>query len=210
MTMRAIRIGHVIGAAAQMVRPRRLLPPTAYRLPPTVLLLLLAACQREERRFREVPPTSSAQTDVQMTTFQAGGGDVQVGTDQPFERNAWEIAQGKRLYQQMNCAGCHGLAGGGGIGPPLMDEKWIYGSDPSNIYRTIVEGRPNGMPSWRGRFGNDQLWQLVAYVRSLSGLQRKDVRPSRDDHTAAVQDEQNRNRQTPKQSFEPPGSQTTP
>jgi cytochrome c oxidase cbb3-type subunit 3 len=66
------------------------------------------------------------------------------------------------------------------------------------------------MPSWRNRFGNDQVWQIVAYVRSLSGLQRKDVRTSRDDHTSAVPDEQNRNRQTPKQSFEPPGSQTTP
>jgi cytochrome c oxidase cbb3-type subunit 3 len=181
-----------------------------YRLAVILVALIAAACKREERRFREVPPATSAQTDVQMTRFQAGGGDVQTATSHPYDGNAWEISQGKRLYQQMNCAGCHGLAGGGGIGPPLMDEKWIYGSDPSNIFATIVEGRPNGMPSWRNRFGNDQVWQLVAYVRSLSGLQRKDVRPSRDDHTGAVPDEQNRNRQTPKQSFEPPGSQTTP
>jgi cytochrome c oxidase cbb3-type subunit 3 len=187
-----------------------MLPATGYRLPAAVLLLLTASCQREERRFREVPPATSAQTDVQMTQFQAGGGDVQTATHHPYDNNAWEIAQGKRLYQQMNCAGCHGLGGGGGIGPPLMDEKWIYGSDPSNIFQTIVEGRPTGMPSWRNRFGNDQVWQIVAYVRSLSGLQRKDVRTSRDDHTSAVPDEQNRNRQTPKQSFEPPGSQTTP
>jgi cytochrome c oxidase cbb3-type subunit 3 len=173
-------------------------------------MLALSSCEREERRFREVPPATSAQTDVQMTRFQAGGGEVLVGTEHPYDENAWAIAQGKRLYQQMNCAGCHGLAGGGGMGPPLMDDKWIYGADPSNIFATIVEGRPNGMPSWRGRFGNDQVWQIVAYVRSLSGLQRKDVRPSRDDHSGAVPDEQNRNRQKPKLSFEPPASQTTP
>lgn len=65
------------------------------------------------------------------------------------------------------------------------------------------------MPSFRGRLGTDQTWQIVAYVRSLSGLQRKDVRPSRDDHMAAVPDEQNRNRQDPTQSFLPPGSETT-
>ena len=187
-----------------------LLAATGYRLPAVVLLVLLFACEREERRFREVPAATSAQTDVQMTRFQAGGGETSVKTEHPYDENAYAIAQGKRLYQQMNCAGCHGMAGGGGIGPPLMDDKWIYGSDPSNIFATIVEGRPNGMPSWRGRFGNDEVWQLVAYVRSLSGLQRKDVRPSRDDHMGAVPDEQNRNRQKPKQSFEPPGGQTTP
>ena len=41
--------------------------------------------------------------------------------------------------------------GGGGIGPPLMDDRWIYGSAPENIYASIVQGRPNGMPAWGGR-----------------------------------------------------------
>jgi cytochrome c oxidase cbb3-type subunit III len=105
---------------------RALLPPaTGYRLPAMVMvaLLLLSACKREERRFREVPPATSAQTDVQMSRFQAGGGEALVATEHPYDGNAYEIAQGKRLYQQMNCAGCHGMAGGGGIGPPLMDDK---------------------------------------------------------------------------------------
>ena len=56
------------------------------------------------------------------------------------------------------------------MGPPLMDDEWIYGSEPENIFATIVEGRPNGMPSFRGRIPDYQVWQLVAYVRSMSGL----------------------------------------
>ena len=175
----------------------------------SVTLLALAGCEREERRFREVPPAGTATSNVVMSELQPGPSIQTVRTDHPYDENAFAIAQGKRLYQQMNCAGCHGLAGGGSIGPPLMDEGWIYGSDPANIFSTIIEGRPNGMPSFRGRLGMDQTWQIVAYVRSLSGLQRKDVRPSRDDHTAAVPDEQNRNRQDPKQTFLPPGSETT-
>jgi cytochrome c oxidase cbb3-type subunit 3 len=110
----------------------------------------------------------------------------------------------------MNCAGCHGLAGGGGIGPPLMDAKWIYGADPANIFETIIQGRPNGMPSFRGKLSNDQVWQLASYVRDLAGLHRKDVRNSRSDQMAAVPDEQNRNVQKPRPSNEPPGSVTTP
>ena len=37
------------------------------------------------------------------------------------------------------------------------------------------------MPSFGGRIPDDQVWQLVAYVRSMSGQLRKDVAPSRSD-----------------------------
>ena len=170
-------------------------------------LVATAGCEREERRFREIPPAGSATGDVVMSPLQPGPSLVEVVHEHPYERNAWAVSQGKRLYAQMNCAGCHGMGGGGGMGPPLLDDEWIYGADPANIYSTIVEGRPNGMPSFRGRLSNDQVWQLTAYVRSLSGLLRKDVRSGRDDHSADYPDEQNRNRQTPRQSFLPPASQ---
>lgn len=68
------------------------------------------------------------------------------------------------------------------MGPALMDDEWIYGSLPNQIFASIAEGRPNGMPSWRYRLTNDQIWKLVAYVRSLSGLTPKGARPARDDH----------------------------
>jgi cytochrome c oxidase cbb3-type subunit 3 len=175
-----------------------------------LLVATMAGCKREERRFREVPPAADVTSSVVMSTLQPGPSLVSTATDHPYDRDAYAIAQGKRLYVQMNCAGCHGLAGGGSIGPPLMDSKWIYGSDPANIFSTIVEGRPNGMPSFRGKLSNDQVWQLAAYVRDLSGLHRKDVRNSRSDIMPAVQDEQNRNIQRPRPSSEPPGSVTTP
>jgi cytochrome c oxidase cbb3-type subunit 3 len=75
----------------------------------------------------------------------------------------------------MNCAGCHSPGGGGGIGPALTDDEWIYGSDPENVFDTIEKGRPNGMPSYQGRIGNSEMWKLVAYVRTLGGLTRKDA-----------------------------------
>ena len=65
------------------------------------------------------------------------------------------------------------------MGPPLMDQDWIYGSAPANIVATILEGRPNGMPSFRGKIPDNQVWQLAAYVRSMSGQLAKDVSPGR-------------------------------
>jgi cytochrome c oxidase cbb3-type subunit 3 len=76
------------------------------------------------------------------------------------------IQAGKQLYAAMNCVGCHSH-GGGGMGPPLMDNTWIYGSSLEHIVSTIREGRPNGMPSFRGRLPDEQIWQIAAYVRSL-------------------------------------------
>ena len=186
------------------------LRPSARTLAIAAFAMAAMSCKREERRFREVPPAADATTNVVMSSLQPGPSLVSVATEHPYDKNAYAISQGKRLYVQMNCAGCHGLAGGGTIGPPLMDSKWIYGADPANIFSTIVEGRPNGMPSFRGKLSNDQVWQLAAYVRDLAGLHRKDVRNSRSDQMAAVQDEQNRNVQVPRPSSEPPGSVTTP
>jgi cytochrome c oxidase cbb3-type subunit 3 len=37
------------------------------------------------------------------------------------------------------------------------------------------------MPAWGARIPRDQIWQLVAYVRSLSGEQPKSATPARSD-----------------------------
>ena len=88
----------------------------------------------------------------------------------------------------------------------LADDEWIYGSDPANIFATITEGRPNGMPPFRGRLPNYQVWELVAYVRALGGLQGKAIRTTRDDHMMYKESEQARNKGHPTPTFVPPSS----
>jgi len=90
----------------------------------------------------------------------------------PYEGNEEALGEGKRLYNQFNCSGCH-AAGGGAIGPALMDETWIYGSQPGNIYSTIVEGRPNGMPAFGWRIPKDKIWRIAAFVSTLSKPEAK-------------------------------------
>jgi cytochrome c oxidase cbb3-type subunit 3 len=67
----------------------------------------------------------------------------------------------------MNCTGCH-FNGGGGMGPALMSGHWRYGGRIEQIYESIAQGRPNGMPSWQFVLQPQQMWDLAAYVKSLA------------------------------------------
>jgi cytochrome c oxidase cbb3-type subunit III len=172
------------------------------------LVCFVMSCDREDRRFTEAPPAGAPGSVVRQSPLQPGPVVVTEVRANPYDENAYALSQGQRLYGWFNCAGCH-ANGGGGMGPPLMDDEWIYGSDPDQIYRTITEGRPNGMPSWAGRIPDTQIWQIIAYVRSMSGLVPPNVRNSRADHMmtfpeSMIQEE----RAKPRQQFLPPASRS--
>jgi cytochrome c oxidase cbb3-type subunit 3 len=165
-----------------------------------LLASVLCACEREERRLTEGAAASQAPTAIAISALQPG--TATVPQDSPYDDNAYAISQGKQLFEWFNCSGCH-AQGGGAIGPALMDSQWVYGDQPQNIFATIVEGRPNGMPSFRGRVPTQQVWQLVAYVRSLSGQLSKDASPSRSDHLFMKKSEQSTEDLTPGDSSPP-------
>jgi cytochrome c oxidase cbb3-type subunit III len=156
-----------------------------FRFVAFLAIVPLFSCNREARQFEEVSNATNPGM-VRTSDLHPGpsGNPARIGikslTRSRYDENAYAISEGKRLYSWFNCAGCH-AHGGGGMGPALMDEKWIYGSDPSQIFNAVAEGRPNGMPSFAGRIGDQETWQLVAYVRSLSQQVPKDAMPSRDD-----------------------------
>jgi cytochrome c oxidase cbb3-type subunit 3 len=60
------------------------------------------------------------------------------------------------------------------MGPSLRDSVWRYGSSDTQLFATISEGRPVGMPAWGGRIPEDQIWQLISYIRSLRTPQEPD------------------------------------
>lgn len=136
--------------------------------PCALCLALSAGCQREARPFRDLPVASARVQKPMGGELYAGPQAPPTPENSPYQRNAWGISEGQRLFENYNCSGCH-AHGGGGMGPALMDDKWIYGSHPANIFETIVEGRPNGMPSFRNKIPDDDVWKIVAYIQSLSG-----------------------------------------
>ncbi|AZO09445.1 MULTISPECIES: c-type cytochrome [unclassified Mesorhizobium] len=144
--------------------------------------LVLAACQREERDTRPQSSLGSGEQPTPVTTLEPGGGRPSPSDNKAagFEANAFHLSEGKRLFGWFNCSGCHSN-GGGGMGPALMDEKWVYGSSMESIHATIRDGRPNGMPAFRDKIPDDQIWELAAFVRSLSGKAPSSAAPSRND-----------------------------
>lgn len=162
---------------------------------------LVAGCDREARRFvkptTESNPRAQAAGSAELQPGQPGQGMRPTASAGGYDETAaYDVSQGKTWFRWYNCAGCH-ANGGGGMGPPLMDANWIYGSKPDEIFATIMEGRPNGMPSFRGRIPEAQAWQLVAYVRSLSGLVPKQSAPGRSDWMASAPPESRREAQPP-------------
>jgi cytochrome c oxidase cbb3-type subunit III len=155
----------------------------SHKLAVFALLITMAGCEREEREFN-APPPQSGDTGVTVLSSIAPGMEppptTLSATGQKYNENAYHISEGKRWFAWFNCTGCHGH-GGGGSGPALMDEKWIYGGSIEHIAATIREGRPNGMPTFGGKIPEQQIWQIAAYVRSMSGNAPKPARPSRND-----------------------------
>jgi cytochrome c oxidase cbb3-type subunit 3 len=186
------------------------------RLSALIILLLasialLPSCKREERTFRVEPPYVSGVDKIPVTTFFAGSAPTTKPlTSNEYEENAYALTEGKRLFTTMNCSGCH-FNGGGGIGPPLMDDKWIYGSEPGQVFATIVQGRPNGMPSYANKLPDYQAWQIAAYVRSISGLVPSDAAPARSDHMTSGHPAENSTKpESPKQGGHAPPAAEAP
>ena len=86
----------------------------------------------------------------------------------PYEGNKDAVKTGGQLYVSYNCVDCHGVDGSGSMAPTFQDGRWHFGGSPAEIFESIYQGRPDGMPAWGGRISNDQIWMLTAYVRSLS------------------------------------------
>ena len=147
-----------------------------------ITLLGLTGCQREKRDIRPSPADLAIYGDAAKESTLRPGGPVtpQPVVNNPYNASSYDISEGQRLFNWYNCSGCH-ANGGGGIGPPLIKKEWTYGGEPANIFDTIVKGRPNGMLSWGGRIPAYQIWQIVAYVRSMNGEQPTSATPTRAD-----------------------------
>lgn len=96
------------------------------------------------------------------------GAQIQMAPrENPYGQEQVVLSEGRRLFESYNCAGCHGDHAGGGMGPSLRDEDWIYGGSAAQIFNSIAEGRAHGMPAWGVKLPEDQIWKLVAYIKSL-------------------------------------------
>jgi cytochrome c(L) len=87
----------------------------------------------------------------------------------PYTGDPEAIKEGRTLYLRVGCSGCHGVGGGGGMGPALLDDEWTFGSDDATLFKLIKGEIPQQtMPSVFGtELQDDDAWKILAYVRSL-------------------------------------------
>jgi mono/diheme cytochrome c family protein len=116
------------------------------------------------------PPPDSVRFVEHADYIRAGLGGVNAGAlrlTSPFGADPEVTTVGSQLYRSYNCLDCHGVDGSGAMGPSLADGRWRFGGTPSEVFESIYQGRPDGMPAWGGRISDVDIWRLVAYVRSL-------------------------------------------
>ncbi|MCJ9750662.1 cytochrome c [Neorhizobium sp. BETTINA12A] len=125
---------------------------------------VLIALLREPRQYRADPPVSAALEGLRLMPNGIGGTppDVYFALGKPYEKTAFDLAQGKRLYAWFGCMQCHGQ-GEEGSGPSFLDGWWLYGPSMVSIAASIRDG----MPPFRDRMTIDQIWQLAG-KRSMS------------------------------------------
>ena len=96
-----------------------------------------------------------------------GAGPKATFPTNPFANDPVALQEGRKLFNWYNCSGCHGGHAGGGMGPSLRDKVWLFGDRDDQIFDSIAEGRGEGMPSWGTKIPEDQIWKLVAYIKSM-------------------------------------------
>ena len=75
------------------------------------------------------------------------------------------IEAGKAIFAT-GCAACHGNEGQGGRGPNLRERVFWHPVEDDTLYTAIQKGVGGGMPA--ANLGEDQAWQVVAFVRALT------------------------------------------
>jgi cytochrome c oxidase cbb3-type subunit 3 len=87
-------------------------------------------------------------------------------SENPYRGDAAAIAKGAETWTTI-CVACHTAEGTGLVGPSLVDPYWKYGNSDPELFATISEGRPLGMPPWGPQLGTQKIWQVLAYMETL-------------------------------------------
>jgi cytochrome c oxidase cbb3-type subunit 3 len=148
--------------------------------------LLLTSCKREQRDFRTEPAVAEKLGDIAVLPGGIGGAPPAIdrALGHPYQTNAYQLNEGKRLYAWFNCNGCH-AQGGGSSGPALTDGWWRYGPDIVSILVSIRDGRLNGMPAFANKLTTEQIWQLAGYVQTMGAYAAQTAAPNRNDEMQA-------------------------
>jgi cytochrome c oxidase cbb3-type subunit III len=113
-------------------------------------------------------PMPDALLQVPVTGITPGGASIAPDIRNPVAGDAEALQRGMNYFNSFNCSGCHAPNGGGGMGIALSNSQFKYGDKPAQIYLSIAQGRPLGMPAWGESLPAPVIWDLVTYIQSIS------------------------------------------
>lgn len=132
----------------------------------------LSSTQAQQKPLGPTPPAIAIPNPellkVPVSTLFPGTKPPLPSIKDPASNDPAAAQRGRQYFINFNCIGCHADNGGGGMGPALSNRAFIYGSAPQNIFLTIYQGRPAGMPAWGDVLPSTVIWDLVSYVKSIS------------------------------------------
>jgi mono/diheme cytochrome c family protein len=133
---------------------------------------------------------------VVLTGQRAGGQTNGQGAAlrNPVARTPEALAAGKQAYDA-NCAGCHGSQAQGAVKagvaisiieeqglkqpPDLTDDQWDHGSTDGEIFTVVKQGLPPSMMAgWGGVLSDQQIWNVVHYLRALAAKEKVEAAPT--------------------------------
>lgn len=103
--------------------------------------------------FATLPATSQAGDHAWRLAPQANG------TAAPQYLNP--AGEGRRQWLRLNCYSCHGMNAAGGMGPA------VAGKERGDVAEAVLEGKDEGMRSYRGYVTSRDIDNLTAYLNSI-------------------------------------------
>lgn len=77
------------------------------------------------------------------------------------------VEQGRVMFRG-RCAVCHGIDAKGYRGTDLTSGEWMHGGTDAELFRTISRGVPGTEMPASPNLSDDEVWMLIAYIRSLA------------------------------------------
>ena len=92
-----------------------------------------------------------------------------------------DVLSGRVIYSTI-CIRCHGVDGKGGgqlkFTPPVADltSPAVQGKLDARLFKSVHDGKQNtAMGAWREALTDDEIWDVLAYVRTLAPEQTGDM-----------------------------------
>ena len=95
--------------------------------------------------------------------------------ENPVPSTRDSVATGRQRYVFM-CRGCHGNSGlgdgdmahAGGEVPDFTDDAWLHGPSDGEMFLVIRDGVTADMQPYANRLGDEDIWHLVNYLKTLA------------------------------------------